>query len=67
MNKLWLGVAYAALCASTSVAAAAQDMRTVWNGVELTATGSISVQHATFDDPETGISDDDGNWDGSRP
>lgn len=65
MKKLWLGVAYAALCASASGAAAAQEMRAVWNGIELTATGEISVQHATFDDPETSVSDDEGNWDGS--
>lgn len=65
MKDLMLGAAFVALWASSHGPAAAQDLRTVWNGVELSATGSLSVQHASFEDPSTGESDDEGEWDGS--
>lgn len=65
MKEIWLGAACVALCASASGYAAAQELRTVWNGMELTATGELSAQHAAYEHPQTSFHDNGGNWDGS--
>lgn len=69
MKALNFGVALTALWASLGLGwgstAAAQDLRTNINGVDLTATGAISLQGGAFEDPDTGVSDETGEWDAS--
>jgi hypothetical protein len=65
MKDLRLGVACAAICAAFAGEAFAQKLRTNVGGWDLTATGAISAQTGTFEAPDTGLSGDDGDWDGS--
>jgi predicted porin len=65
MKKLQVGVACAAICATFVGEAFAQVLRTNAAGWDLTATGALSAQAGTFEDPATGLSDEDGDWDGS--
>lgn len=65
MKNLRLGVACAAICAAFVGEAVAQQLRTNVAGWDLTATGAVSAQTGAFETPETGLSDEDGDWDGS--
>lgn len=69
MHKLKFGTALAVMCAGMGLGlssnATAQVLRTNVNGLDLTATGAISLQGGAFEDPETNISDETGEWDAS--
>ncbi len=59
------GAALAALSAVMCVEAAAQALRTRLGGLDLTATGALSAQAGTYEEPGTGIDDSASEWDAS--
>lgn len=62
---LMAGAAVMAIWAGITGQAAAQDLRATVNGVDLTATGAVSFQGGAFEDPSTGLTDENTEADAS--
>lgn len=69
MKGLKFGAALSAVWAGLGLvwggAAAAQELRTNFRGIDLTATGAVSLQGGGYEDPDTGLSDEAAEWDAS--